>query len=258
MDLVLYNDLHIQQAFTIISQNPELIEVLQMPLQVTGDQEPVEEPAQPNPVMKAAIKPVDKSKGTIPAPIPSKREYSTHASLALGLANEESYSRLSRYLQSVARLDMIPVEANGNCLFSSIRKAVDCPLEYQTIHLKRQLVRVMANHHVFLFPLIKATITSTDGFPCMPEHEYQLKYDKGTLTQVEADDHNTPGPFSYLSCMKALLKEGFWGDEPCLALLSMMWQVGITVVKGETFHQIKFHPSNQLKDADLVFVHCQG
>ena len=167
-----------------------------MPLQVTDDwEEPVGEPLEPDPIMKAAIKPVDRREGTIPAPIPSERNYSTHASLALGLANQESYSRLSRYLQSVAKLDMIPVEANGNCLFSSIRRAVDCPLEYQTIHLKRQLVIVMANHHVFLFPLLKANLT-TYGFPRMSQEEYQQKYDAGTLTQEEVDDHNTPGPFS--------------------------------------------------------------
>ena len=181
---MLYNDLHMQQAFAIIRQNLELMEVLHMLLQVTGDQEPVGESSQPNLVMKAAIKPVDKREGMIPAPIPNEREYSTHASLALGLANQESYSRLSRYLQSVAKLDMIPVEANGNCLFSCIRRAVDCPLEYQTIHLKRQLVMMMANHHAFLFPLVKVTITSTYGFPHMPEDEYQLKYNEGTLTQV--------------------------------------------------------------------------
>ena len=117
---------------------------------------------------------------------------------------------------------------------------------------------MMANHHAFLFPLVKATITSTYGFPCMPEDEYQLKYNEGTFTQEQADDHNTPGPFPYLGYTKVLLREGFWGNTLCLALLSMMWQLGITVVKGETFHQIKFHHSNQLKDADLVFVHCQG
>ena len=127
VNLVLFNDLHVQQAFAIVSQIGELLEVLQMPLHFTGDEEPVGVPPQPDPVMKAAIKPVDKREGTIPAPIPGEREYSTHASLALGLANQESYSRLSRYLQSVSRLDMIPVEANGNCLFFSIRRAVDCP-----------------------------------------------------------------------------------------------------------------------------------
>ena len=179
-----------------------------MPLQVTDQEEPADESPEPDPIMKAAIKPVDRREGTIPAPIPSEREYSTHSSLALGLANEEFYSRLSRYLQSVAKLDMIPVEANWNCLFSSIRRAVDCPLEYQTIHLKRQLVMVMANHHAFLFPILKANLTTTHGFPRMPQEEYQQKYHAGTHTQEEVDDHNTPGPFSYFGYMKALLGRG--------------------------------------------------
>ena len=258
VNLILYNNMLVQQAFAITSQNPELLEVLQMPLKVTEDQDPTGEPPEPNPVMKAAIKPVDKREGTIPAPIPSEREYSSHVSLALGLANQEVYSRLLRYLQSEAKLDMIPEEVNENCLFSNIRRAVDCPLEYQTIHLKRQLTMMMVNHHAFLFPLLKAILTTTYGLPHMPKEEYQQKYEEGTLTQDEVDDHNTPGPFSYLGYMKALLVEGFWGDELCLALISMVWQVGITVVKGETFHQIKFCHSNLLKDADLALIHCQG
>ena len=130
---------------------------------------------------------------------------------------------------------MIPVEVNGNCLFSSVCQAVDCPFEYQTIHLKHQLVMMLANHHNFLFPIFKSSIAATYGFPRMPE-EYLQKYNDGTLTQEEADDHNTPGPFSYLGYMKALLTDGFWGDELCLALISMMWQISITVLKGETFH----------------------
>ena len=53
----------------------------------------------------------------------------------------------------------------------------------------------------------------------MPEDEYQQIYEEGTLSQEEVDDHNTPGPFSYLGYMKALLGEGFWGGELCLALM---------------------------------------
>ena len=84
---------------------------------------------------------------------------------------------------------------------------------------------MMANHHAFLFPLLKANLTTTYGFPRMSQEEYQQKYEAGTLTEDEVDDHGY---------MKTLLKEGFWGDELCLALVSMMWQVGITVVIGET------------------------
>ena len=221
VQFTLFNNMHIQQALSMVSQHPELPEVLKIQLHVTEGQEPVGEPQQIDPVVQAAIKPVDKREDSIPAPIPSERNYSSHASLALGLNSQEAYSRLSRYLQSVAKFDLIPVEANGNCLFFSVCRAVDCPLEYQTIHLKHQLVMMMANHHNFLFPIFKASIATTYGLPRMPEEEYLQKYNDGTLTQDEVDDHNTPGPFSYLGYMQALLQEGFWGDQLCLALIPM-------------------------------------
>ena len=214
--------MHVQQAMALVYQRPELSEVLTLQLQVTEGQEPAGEPQQLDPAVQAAIKPTDKREGTILVPIPSERGYSSHVSLALGLSNQEVYSRLSCYLQSVAQLDPIPVEANGNCLFSSVQHAVDCPLEYQTIHLKRQLIMMMANHHTFLYPILKASIATTYGFPRMSDEDYQKKYNDGTLTQMEANDHNTPGPFSYLGYVQALLEDGFWGDELCLVLISMM------------------------------------
>ena len=249
--------MHVQQAMALVYQRPELSEVLVLQLQVTEGQEPAGEPQQFDPVVQATIKPADRREGSIPAPTPSEREYSSHASLALGLNSQEAYSRLSRYLQSVAQLDLIPDEANGNCLFSSVQRAVDCLLEYQTIHLKQQLM-MMANHHAFLFPILKASIATTYGFPRMSEDDQQKKFEDGTLMQIEVDDHNTPGPFSYLGYMQALLKDGFCSDKLCLTLISLMWQISITVVKGETFHQIKLRHSESLQNTDLVLVHCQG
>ena len=119
--LTLFNDLHVQQAMSMVSRHLELTEVLRLQLHVTEGQEPVGEPQPIDPFVQAAIKPVNKREGSIPAPIPSERDYSSHASLALGLNSQEAYSKLSHYLQSVTKLDLIPVEANGNCLFSSVR-----------------------------------------------------------------------------------------------------------------------------------------
>ena len=68
---------------------------------------------------------------------------------------------------------------------------------------------MMTNYHAFLFPLLKANITTTYGFPRMAQEEYQQRCDEGTLTQDDVDNHNTPGLFSYFSYMKALLEEGF-------------------------------------------------
>ena len=157
---------------SMVTQHPELTEVLRLQLYVTEGQEPVGEPQPIDPVVQATIKPVNKREGSIPAPIPSERDYLSHASLTLGLNILEAYSRLSCYLQSIAKLDLIPVEANGNCLFSSMRRAVDCTLEYQTIHLKCQLAMMMANHHTFLFPILKASIATTYGSPRMSEEDY--------------------------------------------------------------------------------------
>ena len=128
--------MHVQQVMSMVYQRPEHSEVLKLQMHVTEGQEPVGEPQQLDPVVQATIKPVYNWEGSILVPIPSEREYSFHASLALDLNSQEAYSRLSCYLQSVAKLDLIPVEANRNCLFSSVRDVVDCPLEYQTIHLK--------------------------------------------------------------------------------------------------------------------------
>ena len=95
--LTLFNDMHVQQVMSMVYQHPELTEVLRLQLHVTEGQEPVGEPQPIDPVVQAAIKPVDKREGSIPASIPSERDYSSHASLTLGLNSQEAYSRLSRY-----------------------------------------------------------------------------------------------------------------------------------------------------------------
>ena len=66
--LTLFNDMHVQQVMSMVSQHPELTEVLRIQLHVTEGQEPVGETQQIDPVVQAAIKPVDKREGSIPAP----------------------------------------------------------------------------------------------------------------------------------------------------------------------------------------------
>ena len=69
--------MHVQQAMSMFYQQPELTEILLLQLHVTEGQEPVGEPQPIHPVVQAAIKPVDKREGSIPAPIPSERVFFT-------------------------------------------------------------------------------------------------------------------------------------------------------------------------------------
>ena len=178
--------------------------------------------------------------------------------LALGLQDQETCSRLIRYLQGHEQLDPIPVEAIGNCLFSSTQRTIDVPLEYQNTHLRRKIVLVLANNCNFFIPLLKNSIMATYGHPRMDEEEYNRRFEAGELSQQQIDDQECPGSYSYYGYLKALLTDRFWGDEIVLTVISMMFQCGVTILDADSFLQTKIQHNTLLKDADIVLIHCQG
>ena len=254
----LFYQMHMDQALELVRDVEACQEVFSVTLLPTDGDEPHAVPPQLDLTMVAAVVHPDFVEGTVPDDIPSEREYSTHASLALGLPSQEAYTRLTRYLHSLRQLDPIPVEALGNCLFSAIRRTIDVPLEYQNVHLRRQLVMLLANHHECFLPLLKPSLMATYGHIRMDQDTYDQRFNAGQLSQAEIDDQNCPGPFSYMGYMRALLQDRFWGDEICLTLTSMMFQIGIMVLDAETFLQTKVHHDAILSKADIALVHCQG
>ena len=100
-------------------------------------------------------------------------------------------------------------------MFSGVRRAIDVPLEYQNVHLSRQIVMVLANNCNFFMPLLRNSLMATYGHP--------RRYEVGQLSQQQIDDQYCPGPFSFYGYLKALLTDGFWGDEIVLTIISMMF-----------------------------------
>ena len=240
VNLVLYNQMHLEQALELVKAVPGCMEVLTVGLLPTeGDQDPV--PAVP-PADTTMVKAIDHSshvEGDIPPRISQERDVSTYMSLALGLQDQETYSRLIRYLQGHEQLDPIPVEALGNCMFSSIRRAIDVPLEYWNIHLRRQIVMTLANHRNFFMPLLRNSIMATYGHPRMKEDEFIQRHAAGELTQQQIDDQECPGPYSFYGYLVVLLRDGFWGDEIVLTVISMMFQCCITVLNADNLYPIE-------------------
>ena len=232
--------MHIDQVMELVRAVPGCMDVLIVGLLPTEeDQEPIPAVTQANPTMVQAVDHSSHVEGDTLPRIPQERDISTHMSLALGLQDQETYSRLIRYLQHHEQLDPIPVEAMGNCTFSSIRRAIDVPLEYQNIHLRRQIVRTLANHCNFFMPLLKNSIMTIYGHPRMEESEFNLRHAAGELTQQQVDNQECPGPYSFYGYLMALLGDDFWGDEIVLTVLSMMFQCGITVLNADNFLQTK-------------------
>ena len=236
INFVLYNQMHIDQALELIKRVPGSMEVLTVGLLPTeGDHEPAPVIPPADPTMVQTTDNSQHVEGEIPPEIPEDRDISTHMSLALGLQNQEVYSRLIRYLQGHEQIYPIPVEAMGNCMFSSVRRAIDVPLEYQNVHLRRQIIMVLANNCNFFMPLLRNSIMATYGHPRIEQEEYNRRYEAGQLFQQQRDDQDCPGTFSFYGYLKALLTDGFWGDEIVLTIISMMFQCGITVLNADNY-----------------------
>ena len=106
VNLVLYNQMHVDQTLELVKAAPGSMQVLTVVLlPIDGDPEPA--PAVPpgNPTMVQAIDHSIHVEGEVPPRIPQERDISTHMSLALGLQDHETYSRLIRYLQGHEQLD---------------------------------------------------------------------------------------------------------------------------------------------------------
>ena len=92
--------MHIKQALELVKAVPGCMEVLTVGLLPTeGDQNPVPAVPPADPTMVQAVDHSSHVEGDIPPRISHERDVSTYMSLALGLQDQETYSRLIRYLQ---------------------------------------------------------------------------------------------------------------------------------------------------------------
>ena len=90
-------------------------------------------------------------------------------------------------------------------MFSSVRRAIDVPMEYQNVHLRRQIVMVLANSCNFFMPLLRNSIMATYAHPRMEQEDTTA----GQLSQQQIDGQDCPGPFNFYGYWKALLTDGF-------------------------------------------------
>ena len=126
-------------------------EILQLefePREEEDEQPPVPQAATSNSVLEAAIMKAKEKhiEGDVPPHFPDQASYSSHASSSLCLDNQEQYSRVTHYMSSRGGYDCVPVAPDSSCMFSSLRRIISAPFEYRNIHLRRQLVIMLANH----------------------------------------------------------------------------------------------------------------
>ena len=188
----------------------------------------------------------------------SLKKQSTYSNIAVGLQNIQQFKRLEDYLQLNCGFEMYNVQMRGVHLFASLRMGIDCPLEYSNNHLRRQIVVTVTKNPEFFWPMLALYIMGNYEHLRLSKSVYDQRKKDNVLTQQEKDDYEAPGLFSLVGYLRALLKRKFWEEEMMLMIVTMMWQVGITVITGETLRCIKFRHSNALPKADMVVIRSGG
>ena len=175
----------------------------------------------------------------------------------MGCNTPDEFSYLLEYLQLNGGWFPFHVQRRGACQFAAFRRGIDCHMEYTNTHLRHQLVMEMIQYKEFFLPHLTDAISWGYGGKLSAD-EYAQRDKEGLLTAAARQAYEEPGPFSYLTYLEHILKCNSWGDEITLVILSMVFQLRITVVTVPSLHGDPICHINTLEKSDIVLLRSGG
>ena len=198
--------------------------------------------------------------GTLPAPKPHLAGVGETQAEPYNLADMRQVIELIEFLTLNGIWELFLTPKDGQCLFGAVRRGIEAPEEYRSGHLRNQLVYWCVKNHGFVFTILKNDLLGEYGLKRVSKEEYEEREDSddNPLTKDEIDMYNKPGPFSFYSYLTAILDPEFWGDGIVIQLLSMMWQVGISIIAAETLDVTRIRHTQTLENTDLILIRAGG
>ena len=175
----------------------------------------------------------------------------------MGCTTPDEFSSLLEYLQLNGAWFPFHVQRRGACQFAAFHRGIDCPMEYTNTHLRRQLVMEMIRYKEFFLLHLTDAISGGYGGK-LSAKEYAQRDWEGLLTAEARQAYEEPGPFSYLTYLEHILKLDSWGNEITLVVLSMVFQLCITVVTVPSLHGDPIWHINTLEKSDIVLLRSGG
>ena len=141
------------------------------------------------------------------------------------------------------------MDGNGNCLFAAIKKSLQVRHSgdggdkdrgqklpyYPNRYFWCQVINWMVENRQKVFKYMGSALRASYGVP------------------DPTASHG--GPFSYKTYLTKMLDKQFWGDEIVLWLVSMMWDLKITVVNSKTLQEYRFRHDVALWHVDVGLVY---
>ena len=168
-----------------------------------------------------------------------------------GFSNQEELSRLMEFLYLNGRYELIPVKNKGSFLYAAARRGIDTPAEYTNSHLGWQVVMMVLQYPDFIYPLLMNTIMGIYGHSRMDPAELVQRKLSGSIISQEAADQRLQGH------LVSIVFYSTWQFQ-IHGMMSMILQLRITVVYGESLLQEKISHNRPLDNTDLVVVFCGG
>ena len=172
------------------------------------------------------------------------------------LNDSNQVTRLQEYLADNGGWELFHTPKNGQCLWSAARKGIELPEEYRNDHLRYQLIYFCVKNHGFCFTVLKTLIEQEYGQKRVSREEYieRMTSQDNPLTDREIARYNKPGPFTFLGYLTHMMHSSSWGDHGVITIMSMMWQITITILNAEYLTQIKIRHARPIQDVDLLLI----
>ena len=127
------------------------------------------------------------------------------------------------------------VKADHRCLYTALRRRLDCPVEYTSTHLKRQIIHYLA----------------------LRAKEFVLYCNNHILHEYNNDVRRKN--FSFKTFLLYMLEEESWGDTITLHAVSILFNLRISVLFPQSLKATLIrHEIKDLAKVDALCLHTGG
>ena len=162
---------------------------------------------------------------------------------------------LYQFLQMNGNFSLVPTKEDGDCLYGAFRRGTDLPSEVADIHIKRCIVRALCHHHSFFYGYLSHAIGMTYGHDRLAPEVLQDRIKKKTISSDDLRDQRLPGPLSFIDWIKMVLEESAYGDELVISVMSLLWQMKITVLYADDLTERKFRHNQRITQVEMLLVY---
>ena len=152
---------------------------------------------------------------------------------------------------------MQPTKEDGDCFYGAWRRGTDFKAEVADIHLRRAIIKIMSRYHRFFYETFHYAVAQQYGLYRYPEEELQEKMTAGTISASDLKDQRMPGPFTWHEFLAFHLTPSTYADDIIICIVSMIWQMKITVLKAQYLSERRFRYRSRLSKAELLLIHCE-